>query len=58
MPIIAGYPVVTTSKQSLTDLSGFHFTPDGTPCLLYRTTLATAFVATPREDLVWTGTEW
>ena len=58
VPIIAGYPVVTTSKQSLTDLSGFHFTPDGTPCLLYRTTLATAFVATPREDLVWTGTEW
>jgi hypothetical protein len=58
VPALAGYPVTTTGKQTGADLSGFHFTPDGTPCLLFRTTPAKGFVAFPREDIVWDGDEW
>jgi hypothetical protein len=49
VPALGGYPVVTTGLQTNSDLLGLHFGPDGTPYLLYRTTLSAGFIAFPND---------
>jgi len=49
VPVLAGQPVSLSGNPANPDLLGFHFGPDGTPYLLYRTTNAAAFIAFPND---------
>ncbi len=55
LPVLAGFPVVTTGNQANADLLGLHFGPDGLPYLLYRTTNATGFAAFPNDEFDFSG---
>ena len=50
IPQLVGYPVQLTGNLANADLLGLHFGADGTPYVLYRTNLATAFVAFPTDN--------
>lgn len=54
-PYSAAQPVVGTGGQTNAELQGFHFSPDGTPFLLYRNGAGSDFMAFPNDNFDFNG---